>query len=57
MKTLAEAVVEAQTLVTDLQALEAVPVPTPVPTPVSDPIVSITVTHQSGATQEFVPKA
>ena len=46
---LPDIIVEAQKVVSDLQALP--------PLPPADPIVSITVTTQSGATQTFVPQS
>lgn len=41
-------IAELQAVIAELQI--------PVPTPAADPIVSITVTTESGATIEFVPK-
>ena len=39
---------DLQAVITELQAQ--------VPTPANDPVVSVTLTLQSGATLEFVPK-
>lgn len=50
MKTLQEVVNELTVALADAQALLAVP------TSAADPVVSVVVTTQSGASQEFVPK-